>query len=178
MSVTHIGLVLDNLDVKPAVKLVAVVLADHADREGLCWPSYRKISERTGMDDRTVRRHVKALIDMGVVSKVRTGAIVNLNGKAVRVSNLYRVNASNLIRRGSKLSTRDLLMGGSTDHLEMDKSDTLGGVQLSTKSSNNHQSNRQRSEPVDNSTDREPNRIGSLVNAYIQDALNELDGDD
>ena len=164
MSVKHVGLVLDHLDAKPALKLVAIILADHADSDGLCWPSYRRISQRSNMDERTVRRHVKALQDMGVITKLRTGSVIEKDGKAVRITNAYRVNEVVLLRRG-KLSTSRPVDGVKSVHLEVDKKRRSRGAGLSTKSSFNHQTNHQYDESVDNS--REPVSLDDVLGSIL-----------
>jgi len=93
MSVRHIGLVLDHLSAPAPVKLVALILADHADSDGVCWPSYRRIAERSCLSERTVRRHVHYLIDRGIVRKLRTGGGVAEEGARSYVSNRYRLDA-------------------------------------------------------------------------------------
>jgi DNA-binding transcriptional ArsR family regulator len=164
MSVKHIGLVLDCLKAKPALKLVAIVLADHADSDGLCWPSYRKIAERTNMDDRTVRRHVKTLQEIGVVIKVRSGSITRVGEQVVRVSNAYRISERRLLEI-AELSTDDLWTGGSVDHLKVDKNIQKRGGRLSTKPSMNHQSNRQHCGNVDNLEN--PLVLAAIVNQVM-----------
>lgn len=153
MSVKHIGLILDHFDAKPAIKLVAIILADHADSDGICWPSYRRISERANMDERTVRRHVKELINLGILTKLRTGSLTKKDGQILRITNAYRVNEHIIVNR-KKLSPRPLLVSDTTVHLDMDKNSRSRGAGLSTKPSLNHKSNHQGSKPVDNS--REP----------------------
>ena len=93
MSVRHIGLVLDHLSAPAPVKLVALILADHADSDGVCWPSYRRIAERSCLSERTVRRHIHELIGQGVVRKLRTGGGVADSGDREWVTNLYRIDA-------------------------------------------------------------------------------------
>lgn len=172
MSVKHIGLVLDHLDVKPSTKLVAIVLADHADSDGLCWPSYRRIADRTGLDSRSVRRHVSKLLELGVVKKIRTGSVVKSNGVAYRVTNAYRLNAVALARMPSllsappKLSPGDLGMEDTVVHLQVDTGDRHRRVPLSTKPSRNHQANRNNVETGDNS-DREPLGLGDILAAIL-----------
>jgi len=93
LSVRHIGLVLDHLEAPPPVKLVALILADHADSDGVCWPSYGRLAERSCMSERTVRRHVAELCSLGVVRKLRTGGVVSDGGRRAYVSNRYRIDA-------------------------------------------------------------------------------------
>lgn len=152
MSVKHVGLILDHFEAKPALKLVAIILADHADGDGYCWPSYRKIAERANMDERTVRRHVKTLQELAIVTKLRTGSLTNKDGRIVRITNAYRVNEHILVNR-RKLSPTTLLITAQNVHLEEDKKSRSRGAGLSTKSSINHQSNRQYRKPGDNSRD-------------------------
>ena len=170
MSVKHTSLVLEFLDTQPPIKLVALILADHADVDGLCWPSYRRISQLSCQSERTVRRHVKALIEMGVVSKLRTGAIVKREGRSIRISNAYRIHAHVLTRKVSllktqKLSTSDLLATVADDHLEQDTADTPTWSPVTTKPSTNHQSNHHTCGNVHKSS-------GSVVT--INDAMEEI----
>lgn len=148
MSVKHIGLLLDHFQAPPALKLISIILADHADSDGICWPSYRKIAERACMSERQVRRHVKELQRLGIVTKIRTGTIVKQGDKISRISNAYRVNANAIV---SKLSTEPLLITDTNDRLEVDAGDRTRGSRVTTKSSFNHQPNRHTDPPVDNS---------------------------
>ena len=168
VSVKHMGLVFEHLKVKPAPKLVALVLADHANADGVCWPSYKRIAQYTGMDKRTIQRHVKALIEMGVVSKLRTGAVIKKDGKTLRVSNAYRVHERALI----KLSTDAAFGGGSVDYLESDKNDTKRVGGLSTKPlKNHHLNNHKYCGNVDNS--REPSSIDNALDDFLTGLLND-----
>lgn len=90
MSIKHISQVLEHLEAKPAVKLVAVILADHANAEGVCWPSYKRIGKLAGMHPDTVKRHVRALIDCGMIRKLRTGYVVKQEGRVITATNLYQ----------------------------------------------------------------------------------------
>jgi hypothetical protein len=113
------GLVLDHLEAPAPVKLVALILADHADSDGLCWPSYRRIAERACASERSVRRHVAELIASGVVTKLRTGYVTSRDGRRHRVSNAYRIEADALAARPSLLSTDPLWRAAAADHLEV-----------------------------------------------------------
>lgn len=90
MSVRHIGMVLEQLEAKPAVKLVAVILADHANADGVCWPSYKRIGKLANMHPDTVKRHIRALIDCGMIRKLRTGYVVKQEGRVITATNLYQ----------------------------------------------------------------------------------------
>lgn len=161
MSVKHIGLVLDNLEAPAALKLVAIVLADHADSEGLCWPSYRKIAARASMSERSVRRHVHTLIDLGVITKVRNGTAGVVDGRVVRVSNAYRMHASRLSK---KLSTTSLGISDTVGHLKVASGGQTRWSQLATKSSVNHKVNRNSCGNVDNP---QPVTIGEVLDELM-----------
>jgi len=103
MSVRHIGLVLDHLSAPAAVKLVALILADHADSDGVCWPSYRRIAERSCLSERTVRRYVGELADSGVIRKLQTGGLASRDGERVWTTNHYRIDAEALAAQPSLL---------------------------------------------------------------------------
>jgi DNA-binding transcriptional ArsR family regulator len=55
----------------PTAKLVLLALADHADRDGYCWPSVDRLAELVELDAGNVRRHLGALEAAGLVAKVR-----------------------------------------------------------------------------------------------------------
>lgn len=114
------GLVLDHLNAPPPIKLVALVLADHADADGICWPSYRRIAERSCLAERTVRRYVHELIDLGVIVKLRTGTVVKKpGGGTIRLSNAYMINADAIAANPSLLSTTPCAQVASQGHLEV-----------------------------------------------------------
>lgn len=169
MSVKHIGLVLDYFDTPNArLKLVAIILADHADAEGLCWPSYRKIAERANIHERSVQRHIKELINLGVISKLRTGTLMKTSGGEIqRVTNLYRVNAHVLVAKAGKLSTDGLWINDTDVYLEDDKKARSRSTRVSTKPSLNHQSNRKYLKTVDNHS-REIVSLSELVATFAE----------
>lgn len=162
VSVKHIGLVLDHYNAPPALKLVAIILADHADSDGICWPSYRKIAERACLSERSVRRHVKELQEAGIVTKLRTGTIVKREGQSMRISNAYRINAHVLVRLRpvitNKLSTNELGISDTAVHLEVATGDRPRWTPMTTKPSIKRNLNHNGSRPVEN-PNREPVKI-------------------
>lgn len=50
-------------------KLVLVALADHANGDGYCWPSMKRIGRMAGLSDRTVAYHIAHLCEAGLVEK-------------------------------------------------------------------------------------------------------------
>lgn len=150
MSVKHIGLVLDHFEAPPALKLIAVILADHADSEGVCFPSYRHIARRANISERSVQRHIKELQEQGIITRLRTGTVITDGNKRLRISNAYRVNAHILIKIAQKISTESLGIDDTAVYLQNDTSVASRSTPVSTKPSYNHQSNRQHCGNVDN----------------------------
>lgn len=69
----------------PLKKLVLLKLADQANDDGDCWPSYQHIADQCEIGRSTVRKHVKELEEMGIlVVKNRPGVLGNS-------SNMYRL---------------------------------------------------------------------------------------
>lgn len=169
MSVKHIGLILDNYEAPPSLKLVAIILADHADSDGVCWPSYAKIAQRANMSERNVRRLVHQLIDAGVVTKLRTGTLIKQGDKVMRISNAYRVNAHAIQgRRLLRLSTDSPVDNATDGHLGVAKSGRSRWTGVSTKPSRNHQVNRNDFLAVDN-PDRDPIKLQELFAQILVD---------
>ena len=65
-----------------ADKLVLLALADNANDEGLCWPRVQTLTEKCGMDERTVQR---------VIQRLQTAGHVTITPRAGR-SNYYTVH--------------------------------------------------------------------------------------
>ncbi|MDW6094030.1 conserved phage C-terminal domain-containing protein [Vibrio rhizosphaerae] len=66
----------------PARKLVLLKLADNANDEGECWPSYGNIAKHCEISRRSAIAHVKSLCDAGLVSKcLRVGEKGNKSNK-------------------------------------------------------------------------------------------------
>ena len=53
----------------PIRKLVLIKLADNANDKGECWPSYQHIADQCEIGRSTVKSHIKALEDMGLVRR-------------------------------------------------------------------------------------------------------------
>lgn len=66
----------------PARKLVLLKLADNANDDGICFPSYQYIADKCEMTRRSAINHIECLIKMGLVSKKerknKDGSISNL----------------------------------------------------------------------------------------------------
>lgn len=69
----------------PLRKLVLIKLADNANDQGECWPSYQHIADQCEIDRSTVRKHIKQLQQQGLLRvEHRLGVLGNS-------SNLYRL---------------------------------------------------------------------------------------
>ncbi|EDC6446510.1 helix-turn-helix domain-containing protein [Salmonella enterica subsp. enterica] len=53
----------------PLRKLVLIKLADNANDEGECWPSYQHIADQCEVSRTTVKSHIRALEDMGLLKR-------------------------------------------------------------------------------------------------------------
>ncbi|EAM4704466.1 helix-turn-helix domain-containing protein [Salmonella enterica] len=76
----------------PIRKLVLIKLADNANDNGECWPSYQHIAEHCECSRSAVRSHIDALIGMGVLTKENRMGINNGKGNT---SNVYYLNLDN-----------------------------------------------------------------------------------
>ncbi|EJU3030370.1 helix-turn-helix domain-containing protein [Salmonella enterica] len=53
----------------PLRKLVLIKLADNANDNGECWPSYQHIADQCEVSRSTVKSHIRALEDMGLLKR-------------------------------------------------------------------------------------------------------------
>lgn len=81
MSVRVMSAVFDLDGLQPASKLLLLVLADHADDYGRCWPSRNRVAEKAGVTGRTVTRMLEGLAAAGFLE------VENRPGR----THLYRV---------------------------------------------------------------------------------------
>ncbi|MFY8002589.1 MAG: helix-turn-helix domain-containing protein, partial [Candidatus Nanopelagicaceae bacterium] len=68
----------------PLRKLVLLKLADNANDQGECWPSYQYIADQCEMSKRSVMAHIDALILSGFLRKE-----LRVGGEKGNKSNLY-----------------------------------------------------------------------------------------
>ena len=91
----------------PLRKLVLIKLADNANDQGECWPSYEHIAEQCEISRRSAINHIDALISAGLLRKeIRKG------GPKGNSSNLFYIN-----------------FNGAGDSLPPSAGDSLGVVQ-------------------------------------------------
>lgn len=56
-------------DIKSGPKFVLVALADYADERDSCYPSYKKLSAKTGFKERAIANHMVALEEAGLIRR-------------------------------------------------------------------------------------------------------------
>lgn len=86
MSIKVMSQVWENETLSATDKIVLLSLADHADDEGICYPSISRLVKRTGLTERTVQNATQRLKQRGFLR-------VELNAGR-RGANLYHINAT------------------------------------------------------------------------------------
>jgi hypothetical protein len=69
MSLEALSWALNCDGLKSTEKLVLICLANHADKEGFCFPSQRHIAKTAAITERAVRANIASLVDKGFISK-------------------------------------------------------------------------------------------------------------
>lgn len=72
MSVKVMSAIWERKDLDASERLLLLSLADHADDEGYCYPSIKRLCERTSLAERTVQGTIKKLVLRGFLT-VRYG---------------------------------------------------------------------------------------------------------
>lgn len=83
MSMTWMVRAFDVKVNNPVRKLILIKLADNANDEGVCWPSYHHIADQCECSERTAMNHIKTLEDTGFIRVQRR------DGPKGNISNLY-----------------------------------------------------------------------------------------
>lgn len=104
------------LDLKSTDKFVLIALADHANDDGECYPSYTTIMAKTGLSDQGLRNIINRLIKLGRLSRETRTRDNNST-----TSNLYKIHADTTPndiggegQRGGGESPNDI--GGDPQH--------------------------------------------------------------
>lgn len=58
-------------DVPPALKVILLALGDWADGDGVAFPGQKSLSKKTSIPERTLRRHLAELEEMGLITRRR-----------------------------------------------------------------------------------------------------------
>lgn len=85
-----------NMDIPQGQKMVLLALCDHANDEGVCYPSQDKLAQKCSMNCRTVISHIKWLTDHGILTKERR------QNTQRRKSNLYEINLAGFVATSVK----------------------------------------------------------------------------
>ena len=67
MSIKVMTRVFDNEDIAAVPRLVLLALADHADDDGICYPSVARLARRTGLSERALQSNFKKLVSAGLL---------------------------------------------------------------------------------------------------------------
>ena len=99
----------------PLRKLVLLKLADNANDQGECWPSYQYIADQCEMSKRSVMLHISKLIEDGFLKKEH-----RLGGEKFNKSNLYTLmvgagDSLGVVQEIHPPSAGDSLGGGAGD---------------------------------------------------------------
>ena len=95
----------------PARKLVLLKLADNANDDGVCFPSYQYIADKCEMSKRSAISHIDDLIKMGLVTKK---ARRNKDGSS---TNLYLLHLTNDSEKSALGGEKSALGGGEKSAL-------------------------------------------------------------
>ena len=77
------------MDLSQGEKLVLLALCDHANDDGVCYPSQKFLAKKCSMSDRSVINQIKRLESCGILTSERRQNSGN------RLSNLYTINLDN-----------------------------------------------------------------------------------
>jgi len=94
-------------------KLVLLRFADHANKQGLCWPAIPDVAAYSQLSERQVRREVSALLREGLLEEVKPGIRAG-QGRPSRAP-VYRVRLDNIRRLpqvGNSANGEDRLSNG------------------------------------------------------------------
>jgi len=72
MSIKIMSLVWE-LDLPQDLKLIALAFSDHADDNGICYPSLARVAWKSGYSKRSVQRKVAALSSLGLLESLTEG---------------------------------------------------------------------------------------------------------
>ncbi|HHF5393394.1 TPA: helix-turn-helix domain-containing protein [Haemophilus influenzae] len=125
----------------PARKLVLLKLADNANDDGICFPSYQYIADKCEMSKRSAISHIDDLIKMGFVTKK---ARKNKDGSS---ANLYLLH----LEQGSEKSAlggENISLGSEKSALGGSEKSALGGENISLGSEKSALGGSEKSAPI------------------------------
>lgn len=95
-------------------KIILLKLADHANDDGYCWPSYQHLADICECDKRTVKRHMKFLKEEGLLSVQHR---MTSKGNS---SNLYQLTLENYKNKITRTHTQINHNTLSPDQIQID----------------------------------------------------------
>ncbi len=119
-------------DLKPEHRACLLMLADHVNADGYCWPSFKTLAAELCVKKRTAVRYVNALVDHGFLIKEH-----RLRGDGTYTTNRYRLSRRKLRQGVVPNLTLPSDKSGSTksDTRGSDSSDTTGSAKSDTRGS-------------------------------------------
>jgi hypothetical protein len=150
VSVEAVRHVLEKSKTKGAQRLILLVIAEHADRNGIAWPSVETIARLANCSERYVKETIALL---------QTGELVLERGGGRGRSNRYRIPLET-VNSGSPFTNLERVNSGT----ERVNSDAEKGEPRFTRTTKNHQGTISRSRSS-NST-QEKISHGNFGNAF------------
>lgn len=142
MSVKVMSWVWEHSPYRGVQLLVHLALADHANDDGIAWPSVNRLADKARCDRRYVQRTIEQMKTDGTVELKKGGGVVkNHNGEPVYLSNVYQLRGgwTDAIPWGTEMQT---LVESSADP---------GGPQSTPTVTSNHHRNRRACEVCEGS---------------------------
>jgi len=119
MSVQAVRYVMENSRATGGARLVALVLAEHADPDGVCWVGVPLIATEAGLSDRGTQKALRRLETSGEVCIAMKAGGTDRT-RADRRPNLYRlIGVSNEVNEVNSSSPRESLRGERCDAYEV-----------------------------------------------------------
>ncbi len=125
MSIEAVRHVLENSKTKGAQRLILVVIAEHADINGIAWPSVETIARLANCSERFVKATIK---------KLKSGELVIERGGGRGRSNRYRIPLER-VNSGSPIADPERV----NSETQRVNSDARKGEPQITRTTKNHQ---------------------------------------
>ena len=115
MSIKYMTAVWD-LPLKGNDKLVMLALADHANDDGECYPSWSKIQDKTGVSKGTLSYIIKVLEGIGLLSHKK-----RFTNYGKKTSNLYTITLVNIDEKAYKKLSKEVRKKAPSSEVEPSK---------------------------------------------------------
>ncbi|MFW6369361.1 MAG: conserved phage C-terminal domain-containing protein [Myxococcota bacterium] len=121
MSIAYVAAALES-DLPPTERLVAIALGNHANEDGVCWPSWDRLKQTTGLSRASIGRSLSALEERGWIRKEHR---LDEYGRLRSCTYVFTVELG-VSQRDPTVSQRDV--GGLTVRRGGSHSETGGGL--------------------------------------------------